>query len=147
MKINKNIYNYINFELLHYKIYKEELKNIRCEIIETGATAPALYENINMGIRSQGQNASPTENKAISLITTVSVLALEKTIRAIENALQTLHEDHNRIFYEVYQKNRKDFYKLAIEMGMSYETFNRRKFDLIERVGIELGVLKILTKS
>ena len=134
MKIPKEIYNYIEFELYRFDLYKEELELERERILESGY-------NISFGdkIKTSGHQ-SPTENKAIKLLQTASILGLERMVRAVENALET--NEHKLVFKEYYRKKRKDLYLICDDLNITRSTFFRYRKEIIASVAKELGVLR-----
>lgn len=137
MKIDKRVYRYIEYEMYHYIEYKKEIQNMREEILE-GSPTPAD------GQPRGTSTGNPTENKALKLSMSVGYAAMEKTINAIDNALEMLTERHRKIFEMIYIKKRKDRYSMSDDLYISYDTLNRNKNELVEMVGRELGVVKEL---
>lgn len=135
LKIDRDIYKYIEFEMRHYNEYKKEIKNIREEILEGSPEPPDGMPNSN-------GTGNPTENKAVKLSMSVAIASMERVINAIDNALKRLTDRHRRIFEMAYVKGRKDRYSMSDELFISYRTFAYAKNELVLAVGQELGVIK-----
>ena len=125
----------IEHEFYNYEYYKNELEQIRGDIL-------SLNIPVIDGMPKGGQLNKPTEQNAMELSTSVSVISLEKTISAIEWSLRSLTEEHRVIFDEIYNKGRKDYYALSYDLHISFETLRRRKNELIIAFGLKFGVLK-----
>jgi hypothetical protein len=125
MKVDKEVYNYLNYELSQYERYKKEFQ--------------ALYKEITEGPFPAHDPISHMNTRRISA---GLIKALKHTISTTEDTLRDLSEEHNHIFREVYCKNRKDFESIAMEMNISGETFRRRRRDIIYAFGAKSGIIK-----
>jgi RinA family phage transcriptional activator len=133
LKTDRRVYKYIEFELYHYSEYKKNIENMRESILESSPEPPdGMPKGNNLG--------NPTESKALKLITVPSMLKMEQIINVVEKVLQNSTEIHRQIFKMKYVKCRRDIYKMCDELHVSYETFNRRKNELISHVAEELGI-------
>lgn len=135
MRIDKDVYKYIEFEMRHYNEYKKEISNMREEIIESSPEPPDGQPHGN-------SIGNPTEHKAVKLSMSVSIASMERVIKSVDNALNRLTERHRRIFEMEYVKGRKDRYSMSDELFISYRTFAYAKNELVFAVGRELGVIK-----
>ena len=135
MKIPWYTKKQIEHEFYNFEFYKFELERIREDIAEESPPPPD-------GAPKGNKTGNPTEQKVIAMVEGVSVLALSKTILAIELSLQSLSDEHKRVFQEVYVKGRKDYYALSDDLHISYETLNRRKKELITAFGLRFGIIK-----
>jgi len=136
LKIDKKIYGFIEHELYHYKQYKEDLILERERILHA---SPAPPDGMPKG---RTVSNIPLE-KTIALNESTCILHMERTIRAVDNALKRVTDIHRRLFEEYYVKMRDDKYVLCDDLGMSYETFKRYKQKLIILTGCELGVISL----
>jgi RinA family phage transcriptional activator len=125
----------IEHEFYHYEFYKKDLCEIRENVLDSSPPPPD-------GTPRGNRINKPTEHKVIKMVECTSVLALSKTITAIEETLRSLAADHRKIFSEVYVNGRTDWYALANELHLSYDTFNRKKNELIKTFGHRYGILK-----
>ena len=135
MRIDKDVYKYIEFEMRHYNEYKKEIKNIREEILEGSPEPPDGQPRSNRA-------GSPTENKAVKLSMSISLKSMEALVKAVDKTMELLTDRHKRIFEMVYIHNRRDRYNMSDELHVSYETFNNNKNEIVLAVGRELGAIK-----
>lgn len=134
MKIDRRVYKYIEYEMYHYIEYKKEIANIREEILE-GSPEPPDGQPKGSG------TSNPTENKALKLITPKGYSEMEKTISSIDTALSLLSERQKEIFKLQYV-NQENVNAICRKLYISYETFNRDRRKVVEKVGLELGAIK-----
>ncbi|MCL2592751.1 MAG: hypothetical protein FWD82_05230 [Defluviitaleaceae bacterium] len=134
MKIPKEIYNYIEYELSRYDLYKEELELEREKILESG------YQLVYDDKVFTTNISKPTEKKAITLLFGVSILGLERIIRAIESAIKT--KEHEDVFKEYYRKKRRDIYLICEDLSITRSSFFRYRNEIVTNMAIELGILK-----
>lgn len=137
IRIDKRLYRYIEYELYHYEQYKKDIQVQRNRIIDGATTNDGQPKGTDIG--------NPTEMKGIKLMTSASIVSMERVVRAVDNALKSLGVQHDQIFKMLYISGRRDIYAMCDDMHVSYETFKRRKRELIYRVGVELGLINILT--
>ncbi|MFT9498264.1 hypothetical protein [Anaerosolibacter sp.] len=139
MRIPREIYNYINFELLHYEEYKKQLEFERERILES---SPAID-----GQPRGTEISNSAQQKAIKLTDSMTIMYLERTIRSIDKALISLTNTHKELFDKWYIKGRKDLYSMCDELGISDRTFYRYRKEIIMLTGKELGLLKNLAET
>ncbi len=137
MKLDKEVYRYIEYELYHYEDYKDELELERERILEGSG-------NRLVGMPKRNERSDVTQAKAISLAESTAVLSLERRIKAVDKTLSRLTDLHKQLFVEVYCKSRKDVYGLCMELSISRETFSRYKRSIIYGVGNELGLIRVV---
>lgn len=137
MKIDKRIYKYIEYELFHYAQYRDEIKDIREEILEGSCS-------VSDGLPKGNKTGNPTEDKTVKLLTSPALVQMEKIIKAVERSLSNLTDRHRKIFDMLYVKGRTDRYMMCDELHISYETFNINRREIVFKVGCELGIIKIL---
>jgi len=125
----------IEHEFFNYEYYQQELIEAKNLILYGSPSPPDGQPNGN-------QTSNPTEQKAIKIIESTSVIALEKTIRAIEWSLQSLTDEHRQVFREIYTRCRQDYGAVAIELHISPETLKRKRRELIEMFGLRWGIIK-----
>lgn len=133
MKIDKTVYKYIEYELFHYDQYKKEIDAEREAILE-GSSVPSD------GMPRGNSTGNPTESKGIRLVESTFVLAAQRKIRAVDNALKRLSPLHYQVFQKCYLEKRNDRYKMSDELHISYETLNRYKNAVVLEVAKELGI-------
>lgn len=126
---------FIELEMSRYEQYKEDIATERELILES---SPGPADGMPKGY----ELSNPTADKAGKLLDSVAILAMEKSIRAVDKTLNCLSLTHKRIFTQYYVNGRRDYYAICDELHISYETFRRYKKTMILMVGKELGVLK-----
>lgn len=134
MNIDKRIYGYIVHELSNLDAHKKELEQLRMQILE-GSAMPAD------GQPKGNKTGNPTERKALLLVTSESIIHLERSIWAVENALLQTDDKGRDVYREVFARGRRDNHKICIDINVSYSALKRRKKQLIEAVGRNLGVI------
>lgn len=134
MKIDKNVYRYIEFELYNYEQYKKEIEIERNCIIESSPCLDGQPRGYAVG--------SPTESKCIKLLTSKALRSMQNVVTAVENMKKRLTETHYKLFLACYVQKRRDRYSLCDELGIAEATFTRYKHQVVEFIGLELGVIK-----
>lgn len=134
MKINKNVFKYIEYEMYSYDDIKKELELYREEIIQ-GEQKPEVSV-------SGGSLGNRTESRAIKLVSSKFVLQSEKVINAIDRSLGLLGDRHRELFNLKYQKG-LPWQEVMAEMCISDRTYYRIRRELVTVVGQQLGVLNI----
>lgn len=134
LKINKNVFKYIEHEMYCYDEIKKELELYREQIIE-GENKPEVSV-------SGGTTGDQTANKAIKLVSSKFVLQSEKVIQAIEKTLGILGDAYKELFEYKYQKG-LPWQEVMAEMCISERTYFRMRRNLVTMVGQQLGVLNI----
>ena len=89
MKIDKSVFRYIEHELYQYAETKKEIELCREEIMES---RPSSEVSVQSGL------GDSTASKGIKLMTSPFLLKAERTIRAIDNSLNMLCDNHRRLF-------------------------------------------------
>lgn len=135
MRINKKVYNYIDYELSNYKFYEKNIEAIRKDIL-TSSPLPADGQ-------PKGNNTSdPTVDKVIQLNTPMAIYKMEQNKKCIERALEKLDVDHKNFFEANYVKtNGNEKFKVCNDLPVSERTYYRMKNRIIECVGREMGLI------
>ena len=81
----------IESELYQYWDNKKELEDLQKEILD-GSPSPAD------GQPKGNSTSNPTEQKAIKLRTSRTILAIERRLRYVDNAVSRLNEEEKQIF-------------------------------------------------
>ena len=134
MKIDKKVYNYIDYELQHYQENKKKLEELRSDIIE------ASPEPSDGQPKGQGGTSNPTEGKTVKLMSSISILTLEKTIKAIDTVKDKLNEDYKKFFEFNYIKQ-AGIVRTCNEIPISERTYYNMKEKIVIAVGQELGLI------
>lgn len=135
MKIDAAIYRYIEHELYNYQRYKKELELERQAILDSSPLPPD-------GQPKGTTLSNPTEKKAIALWNNIGIVALQRSISAIEQTFSELDEEHKKVFIEVYEKKRKDWYWIGRDLGMAERTIMRKKSNIVMLAGKNLGIIR-----
>lgn len=133
MRINKKIYNYIDFELSNYKTYESKIEEIRKNIIDS---SPPPADGQPKG----NKISNPTLNKVIELSTPIAISRMEFNKQCIDRALKKLDQVHNKFFERNYIKE-ESIVKICNEMPIGERTYYRLKGKIIEYVAREMGML------
>lgn len=134
MKIDKEVYKYINYELMHYEEYKKLLKEEKENIITNSPLPPDGQP------KGKGMPGKPTENKAIKISTSVAIMKMEKTIKAIDTAYNDFSDEYRRVF-DLYYIGKYGIVKTCRDANISEKTFYRWRDNIVYSVGTELGVI------
>lgn len=135
MKIDAAVYRYIEHELYNYQRYKKELELERQAILD-GSPLPPDGQPRGTAL------SNPTEKKAIALWSNIGIVALQRSINAIEQTYSELDEEHRKVFIEVYEKKRKDWYWIGRDLGMAERTIMRKKSNIVMLAGKNLGIIR-----
>lgn len=130
-KVPRWVKKKIENELYQYWDNKKELEEMQRDIIES-SPEPADGQ-------PRGNNTSnTTEQKAIKLRTSRSILAVERRLKYIENAIARLNEDEQKIFEIIFKERHNQ--KMAetyryISKDSYYNTYNK----IIYFTAVEFG--------
>ena len=133
MRIDKKVYKYIDYELQHYEENKKELERLRNEILEASPT-PAD------GQPRGNTTSNPTEQKAMKLVSSIALLKIESTIKAIDRVYNQLNEDY-KVFFDWNYKKSAGIVRTCQESNISENTYHRWRDNIVYSVGREMGLL------
>lgn len=137
MKVEKQIYNYVNFELQSYAEYKRLLSEMRDDILFGSPRRDFV------GISGKGTLQDSTGEKAIKLAEpSVALWSMERLVRVVDHTLRELGGDYPEVFEEIYIRGNHNLISVGDKLGMSEETVRRRKQAIIYSVGYRLGAIK-----
>ena len=134
MRINKNVFKFIENELYNYDDIKKELTLYKEEILE-GENKP--------DVAVQGGIGDKTANKAVKMVSSKFVLQSEKAIHAIEKSLVMLDGKYRLLFKLKYQ-DCLPWQEVILEMGVSDRSYFRLRRELVTVVGQELGIINAM---
>ena len=133
MRMPPAYFNVIEHELYNYDYTKEQVGRMRDEII---VGVPAMPSE---GDRVQSNRISkPTEKKGTELASSVALLHMEHTVKAIDRALLLLGEDHVELF-ELRYKEKQNWRQTICETGWAQQTYFRKRRELVYAVAVQLG--------
>jgi len=132
-RLPTQIYNYIEYELHHYKDNKDTLELEKERILYQSCPPSDGQPRGNM-------TGNETERKAIALVESTTVISLESRIRAIDRAVNSLTDTHKELFEEIYTRKRYGMYRICDELGLSERSYKRYKREIIYSTAREMGV-------
>ena len=135
MRMDKEIYNYIDYELTNYKHYESKIEAIRNSIIQSSPPFPDGQP------RGNG-TSDPTLDKVIKLTTPLAIYRMENNKECIERALKKLDPYYTKFFEKNYKENNgNNKIGVCYELAMSERTYYRMKGKIIEYVAREMGMI------
>lgn len=130
-RVPKNVRKMIITELYQYWENKKQLEEMQSEILEASANPPDGQPRGTIP-------GNPTEQKAIKLRTTRSILVMERKLGYIENAIKRLNKEEKEIFEIIFKErhNQKmaETYK-HIQKDPYYNVYNK----IIYLTALEFG--------
>ena len=130
-KLPPRVFAYVEHELYSYDTTGREIQQLRDDIIE----AVPL-----MGERVQGGIGNVTQSKGIKLTSDLALLKMQRTRRAIDEALKRLDEEHNQIFEYKYQR-KMDWRQVCMEVPMSERSYFYKRKELVYMVALQMGLM------
>lgn len=131
------IYKYIEYELYSYKCSKQEITNEQEDCIY------GIHGfDINSGIKAQYKNTSPTEIGATALVTSKTLIKINRTVKAIDDALSKLDPIYKKFFEMWYGVRNNGMFKFCESFGISERTFYNYKNKIVLAVAEELGLIR-----
>ncbi len=136
MKLERAVFKYIEHELYGYEETVNQLETLKDNIRQE-----TPFRELSMTGTDAGKISNLTESKGIRLITNRAIVRMEATIRAIDNALALLSEEHNDL-YELKYRQRKTWQQICGDMPTSRRSYFRLRRDIVEAVALEMGLAK-----
>ena len=133
MKINNAVFRYIEHEMYCYKDTKKEMELYKEEIMEG---RPSSEVSVQSG------PGDTTASKGIKLMTSPFLLKAEKTIRAVDNSLNMLCDNHRELFELKYIQG-LPVNEVYLEMNISERSYYRIRRQLVTVVGQQLGLINV----
>lgn len=118
-------------ELYQYWDNKKELEELQMEIIES---SPEPADGLPKG----NNTSNTTEQKAIKLRTSRTILVLEKRLRYVENAIARLNEEEKKVF-EIIFKERHNQKMAETYKYISSDTYYNVYRKIIYYTAVEFG--------
>ena len=135
MRIDKKVYNYIDYELSNYKYYEQKIEELKKEIIDSSPNPPDGQPKGNM-------TTNPTLDKVIKLTTPMAIYRMEYNQECIKRALEKLDNYHNEFFEKNYiENNGNNKIGVCYELHISERTYYRMRNKIVEFAGKELGLI------
>lgn len=136
IKIPPAVFRHIEHELYNYDQTKKALEESRLSIIHQTPGGQAG------GGGSNKEPGDPTGSKAIKLLSTPTLLHMERVVHAIDTALKMLNDDHRALFELKYRQG-LGWQEVCQEMPCSERTYFRLRRRLVVTVGVNLGVIDL----
>lgn len=130
-KVPRWVKKKIENELYQYWDNKKELEEMQRDIIESSPEPPDGQPRGN-------SVSNTTEQKAIKLRTSRSILAVERRLKYIENAIARLNEDEQKIF-EIIFKERHNQKMAETYKYISSDTYYNVYRKIIYYTAVEFG--------
>lgn len=135
MKTPKPYKNVIQHELYNYDETKAVIEEVKDQIINKPPAGVGEQDRVRGGPVSD-----PTARDGLTLVTNTALEHMERTVKAIETALERLGWEHKTIFELEYRQ--KCSWKWVVgELYVSEATYFRKKAELIDMVAMQLGYI------
>ena len=133
--INRATYRFVEQELRNYPYLKQEMNEIRLDVIEAG---PAKDE-LGVGIQTN-RVSDPTASKGVQLAEHYRLRRIIETVQAIDRALEQMGPECRRLVQLTYLQSDLTPQGIALKMNMSYDTYRKWKSRTVHFVAYHLGV-------
>ena len=133
MKLDKEVYKYVDYELLHFDDNKKKLQEMKEDIIESSPEPPD-------GMPKGNQTGNPTERKTIRIISSVAILKIENTVNAIERVYFNLSVEYKQ-FFDTHYIRKYGIVKTCQENFISERTYYNMRDRIIKQVAEEMGLI------
>lgn len=127
------VVKYVEEELKNYKETIRQIEEIRIEIL---SSTPTKQPRVAAG------RPDPTASKAVNLVSNTVLCRMERTVRAINKALDSLPEEKVRFFKLKYIQH-KTKKQICRELCISERTYHRWRKAIVTRVARELGLIDV----
>ena len=133
--MTKSIENFIEGELYAYHDNLKEIELRREEIMEGSPGPPD-------GMPRGNSTSNPTESKAMRLMSSRSILCVEKRLEAIKKVLDRYEDNESmkRLIELRYFKREHTPFGIMKVLHISQKTFYRWRRELLEEIASELGL-------
>lgn len=135
MRIDKKVFDYIDYELTNYKFYEQKIEEVKKEILDSSPNPPDGQPRGNA-------ITNPTLDKVIKLTTPMAIYRMEYNKECINRALQKLDKYHNEFFKKNYiDNNGNNKIGVCYELHISERTYYRIRNKIVEYTGKEMGLI------
>lgn len=133
--VNNAAIRYLENELIHYRENKIELAKLHEEIEESSPAPPD-------GMPRGSTTSNPTESKAIRLMSSRTIIYLDRRLGAIERVVSRYcdNEEMMKLIRLRYIDNTHTAFGVMREVNISQKTFYRWRRELMEDLANELGL-------
>ena len=134
--LTPKIRGFVEWQLEHYLEDRRNMENFRDSLIPSGT---AQYGGIGGGHGSGVSN--PTERAGIKLATNPYILHMERSCKAIENALKHCDSVDMRLIDLIYWKRSHTVTGAGIEIGLTKTPAYYRVNKILCRIAKEMGFI------
>jgi RinA family phage transcriptional activator len=131
-KVPRHVYKFIEAELYDYKINKKTLEALKNDVY--------LATFSGDGTGRSSRRGSPSEAKVMQLMSDRLIQRLEYSVKAIEDVLETLTEEENKLVRLKYFDKAYTNKGLAMVLGMSEPTVIEMKKKAIRNFAIRYSL-------
>lgn len=134
-RLTRPVEQYLESELENYHENCKDLKNLQDEINE-GSPSPAD------GMPHGTTTSNPTESKVIRLMTSKTIICLDRRLRAVAKVLDKYQGDQNmvKLINMRYFKRTHTPFGVMGELHIGQKTYYRWRRRLLEDLASELGL-------
>lgn len=129
MRIEKSIFQHIEFELYNYQETIKKLEQYKEQILQSTSRPETAVQS---GL------SDTTASKAVKLSSSPFVLKCEELKSAVESSLNQLGEKHRKLFNYKYVENRK-LGDIILLINVSRSTYFEYRKSIVMLVGQKLG--------
>lgn len=134
-KIPRHIFRYIEGELYDYPINYKKLIALKSDYYNS------TPQGDGSGIRGNSQ-ASMTESKVMQILNDREVQRLERSVRALEDVIDTLSPDEMKLLNLKYFRNTHTNEGVRLELHIaSTRTYYTLKNNIIRKIAVRYGVM------
>jgi len=136
-KIPPAIFKFVEHELYNYEDTKEELKELKEDIAESGL-GNLDYDDFSS--TESYPSGSSTETATVDILQNKVAKRMSNTIRYIDKAIRELDEEKVRLYIKKYRQN-KSWQTIVEEMPISQSTFFRYRKEIVRKVAKKMGLI------
>lgn len=134
MKVPRDIYRFVEYELYHYKEYKARIELEKRNILDSSS-------NLLSGMPRSNKIANEPLHKTIDMNESPAIVLLTHRVNVIENAIKRLSDTEKSLFDILYINGKKNVYNICAELLISERTFQRYKSNIIIETAMEMGLV------
>ena len=136
--LNPKIKGYIEWQLEHYLEDKKALEEYKRDLI----ASPVQGYSQTGGIRT-GDISNPTERDGIKLATNPYILSVERTIKAIESALDQCDQTDKKLVDLVYWRRSHTIIGAGEQVGLKQNGAYKRINKNLVKIALEMGLINL----
>ena len=131
-KLNRSYFKYIEHEMYCYDDIKREIEILKKDMYD--ADMGVSYEGVCV---TSSKNGSTTENAVCRIMTSKQLLHIERTQKAIDDALSVLGDIHRDVFNLKYRMKYSN-QQVWDEVPCAESSFYKYRRELVEMVAVNL---------